>query len=299
MTTIGWIGLGVMGSPMAANLVKAGYDVVGYDREHHRVERLVAEGGREAASASSAADGQQLVITMLPDSPDVEEVLLGSTGVFAAVARGALVVDMSTIRPDVSCRIAEAGASLGLRVLDAPVSGGEQAAVEATLSIMVGGEEADVELARPILEKLGATVVRVGPAGAGQIVKAANQLIVAGTIELVAEAIVLLEAYGADTDSAIKVLANGLAGNAILQRKAAGMLKREFKPGFRVSLHHKDLGIVQAVARQAGVIIPMGSLAGQLMASLEARGDGGLDHSALLKLVEELSGRSSSDRSFN
>lgn len=297
MKTVGFIGLGVMGSPMAANLVKAGYDVVGYDRAGSRVEKLVADGGRAADSATSAARGQEIVITMLPDSPDVEEVVLGDTGVFAAVASGALVIDMSTIRPDVSSRLADAAAAAGLRMLDAPVSGGEQGAVEARLSIMVGGQEADVAAAWPILEKLGSTVVHVGPPGAGQIVKAANQLIVAGTIGLVAEAIVLLEAYGADTDAAVKVLANGLAGNTILQRKAAGMLRRDFEPGFRVALHHKDLGIVQAVAREAGVVIPMGSLAGQLMASLEARGDGGLDHSALLKLVEELSGRSPSSSS--
>src|SRR5674476_1279848 len=187
--------------------------------------------------------------------------------------------------------VAAAGAKRQFRVVDAPVSGGQFGAVEATLSIMVGGSEADVALALPILEAVGKTVVHVGPSGAGQTVKAANQLIVAGTIELVAEAIVLLEAYGVDTEAAVKVLAGGLAGNAILQRKAAGMLARDFTPGFRIDLHHKDMGIVTAAARDAGVVIPLGALTAQLVASQRAQGHGSLDHSSLLMLVEQLSGR--------
>jgi 2-hydroxy-3-oxopropionate reductase len=221
----------------------------------------------------------------------VESVALGTDGVFANAKPGLLYVDASTIRPDVSARIAEQGRAHGIRVLDAPVSGGEQGAIEATLSIMVGGEAEDFEAARPVLEAVGRTVVHVGPAGSGQTVKAANQLIVAGTIELVAEAIVFLEAYGVDTEAAVRVLAGGLAGNAIFERKAAGMLAREFTPGFRLALHHKDLGIVQAAAREAGVVIPLGAAVGQLVAAMVARGDGGLDHSGLLKLVEQLSGR--------
>jgi 2-hydroxy-3-oxopropionate reductase len=188
--------------------------------------------------------------------------------------------------------LAEAGREHGLRVLDAPVSGGEAGAVEASLSIMVGGEQADFDEARPLLEALGTTVVHCGPAGSGQTVKAANQLIVAGTIELVAEAIVFLEAYGVDTEAAVTVLAGGLAGNRILDRKAPGMLAREFAPGFRVDLHHKDMGIVTAAAREKGVVIPLGAVVAQLVASLRAQGHGDLDHSALLKVVEQLSGRS-------
>ena len=198
---------------------------------------------------------------------------------------------MSSIRPDVSARIAELGRQRGLRVLDAPVSGGEVGAVEASLSIMVGGEAADFEAAKPVLEAVGKTIVHVGPAGAGQTVKAANQLIVAGNIELVAEAIVFLEAYGVDMEAALEVLGGGLAGSTVLARKGASMLAGEFNPGFRLQLHHKDLGIVQSAAREAGVVIPLGAVVSQLVAAMVARGDGGLDHSGLLKLVQELSGR--------
>jgi len=278
---------------MAANLVKAGFEVVGYNRSQDKVDALVEQGGRGAAGVAEAVRGADVVVTMLPDSPDVETVVLGEDGVFANAKPGLLFVDASTIRPDVSARIARAGGARGVRVLDAPVSGGQQGAVEATLSIMVGGEAEDFEAARPVLEAVGRTVVHVGPAGSGQTVKAANQLIVAGTIELVAEAIVFLEAYGVDTGAAVRVLAGGLAGNAIFERKGAGMLAREFTPGFRLALHHKDLGIVQAAAREAGVVIPLGAAVSQLVAAMVARGDGGLDHSGLLKLVEQLSGRQS------
>ena len=178
-------------------------------------------------------------------------------------------------------------------MLDAPVSGGEAGAIEAKLSIMVGGEEADFEAVKPILEVLGSTVVYVGPAGSGQTVKAANQLIVAGTIELVAEAIVFLEAYGVDAPAAMEVLAGGLAGSQILDRKGGNMLARKFEPGFRIDLHHKDMGIVADAARAKGVATPLGAVAAQFVGSLRAQGHGGLDHSALLMIVEQLSGRTS------
>ncbi|SDI10518.1 2-hydroxy-3-oxopropionate reductase [Actinokineospora alba] len=291
MTTIGFIGLGIMGGPMAANLVKAGYDVVGCNLTQPPVDRLVAAGGRAASGIAEATRDADIVITMVPDSPDVEDAVLGDDGVLANAKPGLLLIDCSSIRPATSRAVAEAAVAQGVRVLDAPVSGGEQGAIDATLSIMVGGEASDFETAKPILDAVGKTVVHVGPHGAGQTVKAANQLIVAGTIELVAEAIVFLEAHGVDMDAAIKVLAGGLAGNAILDRKAANMLKRDFTPGFRLSLHHKDLGIVQAAARDAGVAIPLGAVVSQLVASMVARGDGSLDHSGLLKLVQELSGR--------
>jgi 2-hydroxy-3-oxopropionate reductase len=293
MTTVAFIGLGIMGGPMAANLVKAGYPVVGYNRHPEPVERLVAAGGHGASSIAEAVAGADVVITMLPDSPDVQSVALGEDGVFANAKPGLLYIDCSTIRPDVSADLAAEGAKRGIGVVDAPVSGGEQGAVDASLSIMVGGSPEDFAAARPVLETVGKTVVHVGPPGAGQTVKAANQLIVAGTIQLVAEAIVFLEAHGVDMEPAIKVLAGGLAGNAILDRKAAGMLARRFDPGFRIDLHHKDLGIVQAAAREAGVVIPVGALVSQLVASLRAQGHGSLDHSALLLLVEQLSGRRS------
>ena len=291
MTTIAFIGLGIMGGPMAANLVKAGHDVIGFNRSRPKVDALVDRGGRAAGSVPEAVRQADVVITMLPDSPDVEAVVLGEDGVLASARPGTLLIDASTIRPDVSVRIAEAARAKDIGALDAPVSGGEAAAVEGTLSVMVGGAAADMERARPVLDAVGATILHVGPAGSGQIVKAANQLIVAGTIQLVAEAIVFLEAHGVDTGAAVEVLAGGLAGNRILDRKSAGMLARQFAPGFRVDLHHKDLGIVTSAAREVGVAIPLGALAAQLMGALRAGGHGNLDHSALLLLVEQLSGR--------
>jgi 2-hydroxy-3-oxopropionate reductase len=292
MTTIAFIGLGIMGKPMAINLVKAGFDVVGYDLNQPAIEALTNAGGSSAVSIAEAVKDADVVAIMVPDSPDVENVLTAPDGVFAAGRESALVIDFSSIRPDVSARLAADGAARGLRVLDAPVSGGEQGAIDGTLSIMVGGAAEDFAAAQPVFDVVGKTIVHVGPAGSGQTVKAANQLIVAGTIELVAEAIVFLEAYGVDTEAAVAVLAGGLAGNAILQRKAAGMLARDFTPGFRIALHDKDMGIVTAAARQAGVVIPLGAVVAQLIASLKAQGDGWLDHTALLKLVEQLSGRS-------
>ena len=291
MTTVAFIGLGIMGGPMAANLVTAGFDVIGHNRSPEPVQRLVERGGRGAGSLAEAVRDADVVVTMVPDSPDVEAVTTGEDGFYGLVKPGTLHVDMSSIRPDVAKRVAEAGRERGVRVLDAPVSGGEQGAIDGTLSIMVGGSPEDFADSRPVLEAVGRTIVHVGPAGSGQTVKAANQLIVAGTIELVAEAIVFLEAHGVDTEAAVRVLAGGLAGNAILDRKAAAMLRRDFTPGFRIELHHKDLGIVTSAAREAGVVIPLGAVVAQLVASLEAQGDGALDHSALLKLVEQLSGR--------
>ncbi len=291
MTTVAFIGLGIMGKPMAINLVKAGFDVVGYNRSRPAVDALVDAGGRGADSIAQAVENADVIATMVPDSPDVQEVLAGPDGVFAAARKGSLVIDFSSIRPDVAAELAAEGHERGLRMLDAPVSGGEQGAIDGSLSIMVGGAADDFAEAQPVFDAVGATIVHVGPAGSGQTVKAANQLIVAGTIELVAEAIVFLEAYGVDTEAAVRVLAGGLAGNAILQRKASAMLARDFKPGFRIELHDKDMGIVTAAARQAGVAIPLGAVVAQLVASLKAQGDGGLDHSALLKLVQQLSGR--------
>ncbi len=286
MTTVAFIGLGIMGKPMASNLAKAGFDVVGYNLSPKTVDGVDVK--ESIAEAVAEAD---VIATMVPDSPDVEEVLTGADGVFANARKGSLVIDFSSIRPDVSARLAAQGAEHGLRVLDAPVSGGEQAAIDAALSIMVGGAAEDFAAAEPVLEAVGKTIVHVGPAGSGQTVKAANQLIVAGTLELVSEAIVFLEAYGVDTEAAVKVLAGGLAGSAILQRKAPAMLARDFTPGFRIALHHKDMGIVTSAAREAGVVIPLGAVVSQLIAALNAQGDGGLDHSALLKLVSQLSGR--------
>jgi 2-hydroxy-3-oxopropionate reductase len=288
--TVGFVGLGIMGTPMAANLVRAGYRVRGHDVDPRRVEQLVAAGGAAAGSVAGATEAD-VVVTMLPDSPQVEEVVLGPDGVLEHAKPGTLLVDTSTIRPDVSERVAREAATRGVRPLDAPVSGGEKGAVDGVLSIMVGGAAEDVEAARPLLDVLGATVVHVGPAGAGQTVKAANQLVVAGAYALVAEAIVLLEASGVDPGPALDVLAGGLAGSRVLELKRASMVAREFAPGFRIDLHHKDMGIALAAARDAGVALPVTGLVAQLVAAARAQGLGALDHSALLMVAETISGR--------
>jgi 2-hydroxy-3-oxopropionate reductase len=290
MSTIAFIGLGIMGGPMASHLVKAGHTVIGRDHTPQRIAALVEAGGTSAESTEQAVKDADVVAIMVPDSPDVQAVLLGDDGVFAHAQPGTLVIDFSSIRPDVTKELAQIGAERGLRVLDAPVSGGEPGAVNATLSIMVGGSEADFAAAKPLFDVVGKTIVHVGPNGSGQTVKAANQLIVAGNIELLAEAITFLQAYGVDIDAAVKVLGGGLAGSAVLDQKAQKMLDRNFDPGFRIALHHKDLGIVTAAAREAGVVIPLGAVVAQLMASAMANGDSGLDHSGLLLGVERLSG---------
>ena len=291
MTTIGFIGLGIMGSPMSGHLVAAGHAVTGFDLNADSVAKLVAAGGTAAASVADAVAGADVVITMLPNHPQVEDVVLGDGGVLELAAPGTLLIDMSTIRPETSVAVAKAAAAKGIRVLDAPVSGGEAGAKQASLSIMVGGEEADFAAARPVLDAVGKTVVHVGPHGAGQVVKAANQLMVGGIYALVAEAIVLLEASGVDAKAGLDVLAGGLAANRILDLKRDSMIAREFAPGFRIDLHHKDMGIALAAARQVDVALPVTGLIAQLIAAGRAQGYGSLDHSALLKVVENLSGR--------
>ena len=276
---------------MSRNLLRAGYDVVGYDLNRENIDRFVSNGGRGAVNLAEVVSGADVVATMVPDSPDVQELMLAAGGVLDSATSGAIVIDFSTIRPDVSVDVFKLGTQRGFHVLDAPVSGGEQGAIDATLAIMVGGTASDFATASPIFEVLGGTVVHVGPPGAGQTVKAANQLIVAGTIGLVAEAIVFLEAFNVDLTAAIRVLSGGLAGNAILQRKSETMLARNFTPGFRIELHNKDMGIVTAAARQVGVVLPLGAIAAQLVAAVNAQGGGKLDHTALLRLIEQLSGR--------
>jgi 2-hydroxy-3-oxopropionate reductase len=290
MSTIAFIGLGIMGGPMARHLVRAGHAVIGFDRSEKRMKALVEAGGAAADSIEEAVKGADVVAVMVPDSPDVQSVLLSEGGVFDHAQPGTLVIDFSSIRPDVTAELATIAVNRGLRIIDAPVSGGEPGAVNATLSIMVGATDADFASAKPILDVVGKTIAHVGPNGAGQTVKAANQLIVAGNIELLAEAITFLQAYGVDIEAAVKVLGGGLAGSAVLDQKASKMLARNFDPGFRIALHHKDMGIVTAAAREAGVVIPLGAVVAQLMASALANGDGGLDHSGLLLGVERLSG---------
>ncbi|SDJ76576.1 2-hydroxy-3-oxopropionate reductase [Nonomuraea maritima] len=291
MTTIAFIGLGIMGSPMSVNLVRAGHTVTGYNRTPAKAAPLVEAGGRAAASIAEAVRDAEIVAVMVPDSPDVRDVLTGVDGVFRHAEPGTLIIDFSTIRPDVTTELAEAARARGLRPLDAPVSGGEAGARNAALSIMVGGEAADFEAARPVFDAVGRTVVHVGPSGSGQTVKAANQLIVAAHLQALAEAVVFLEAHGVDLDAALDVLGGGLAGSAVLAQKRGNMATRTFEPGFRVELHHKDLGIVTSAAREAGIALPSAALVAQLVAAANAAGDGALDHSALLRGVERLSGR--------
>ena len=288
---IAFIGLGIMGSPMAANLVRAGHTVTGFNLTQDAIDKLVADGGRAAGSIAEAVADAEVVITMVPADPQVEQVILGEGGVLENAEPGALVIDMSSITPQTSIKVAAAAQEQGIRTLDAPVSGGEAGAIEAVLSIMVGGGAEDFAEAKPLFDVLGTTVIHVGPAGAGQTVKAANQLIVAVNIQVVAEAVVFLENAGVDLPAALDVLAGGLAGSTVLSRKKANMVDRQFAPGFRIDLHHKDMGIVTAAARAVEAPLPVGSLVAQLVASARANGDGSLDHSALLRGVERLAGR--------
>ncbi|MCX4745287.1 2-hydroxy-3-oxopropionate reductase [Kitasatospora sp. NBC_01287] len=288
---IAFVGLGIMGRPMAVNLVKAGHDVTGFDLSQASIDAVIAAGGHGASSIADAVKDAEIVITMVPADPQVEKVILGEGGVLSSVRAGTLVIDMSSITPQTSIKVEAAAKEKGVRTLDAPVSGGEAGAVEAVLSIMVGGAAEDFAEAKPVFDSLGTTVIHVGPAGAGQTVKAANQLIVAVNIQVVAEAVVFLENAGVDLPAALDVLAGGLAGSTVLNRKKANMVDREFAPGFRIDLHHKDMGIVTAAARAVEAPLPVGSLVAQLVASARANGDGSLDHSALLRGVERLAGR--------
>ena len=291
MSTIAFIGLGIMGSPMAVHLQNAGHDVVGYNPSVEKTRPLVEAGGRAAESVADAVRDAEVVAVMVPDSPDVQDVLLGEEGVFASAKEGTLVIDFSSIRPDVTVELAKVAKEKGFRLLDAPVSGGEAGAKNAALSIMVGGSAEDFAAAEPVLDAVGRTVVHVGSNGAGQTVKAANQLIVAANIQALAEAVVFLQAYDVDLSAALDVLGGGLAGSKVLDQKRDNMATGSFEPGFRIDLHHKDLGIVTTAAREAGVVVPVGALVAQLMASARANGDGGLDHSGLLRGVQRLSGR--------
>jgi 2-hydroxy-3-oxopropionate reductase len=280
-----------MGVPMMLNVLKAGHEVKGFDINPAGVEKLVGAGGAAAGSVGEACTDVDFFVTMLPDSPDVRVVVFGPGGLLENAEPGLVYVDMSTIRPDVSREVGVACRAKGIWALDAPVSGGEKGAIDGSLAIMVGGERDGFEAARALLDSMGSTVVHLGPSGSGQTVKAANQLIVGGVYGLVAEAIVFLEAYGVDTGAALKVLGGGLAGSRVLELKGGSMLARQFEPGFRIDLHHKDMGIVTAAAREAAVVIPLGSVVAQLIATARANGDGSLDHSALLRVVERLSGR--------
>ncbi|MEI8001067.1 MAG: NAD(P)-dependent oxidoreductase [Actinomycetes bacterium] len=279
---IGFVGLGIMGRPMARNLLAAGHSVTVVSRSPGPVAELVVEGAVAAEGLAELAAGRDAVVTMLPDSTDVEAVVLGPGGVLDHADPGTLLIDMSTVHPSTARALAREAASRGCRALDAPVSGGDVGAAAGTLAIMVGGDAAAFTAALPLLEVLGTTVRRVGPAGAGQTVKAANQLLVGGTLAVLGEAIGLLEAAGVDPTEALEVLGAGMAQSRILERKGPQMIERSFEPGFRVDLHAKDLRIATDTARDLGVAVPVGESVGRLLEALDAAGGGGLDHTALV-----------------
>lgn len=287
---IGFIGLGIMGKPMAENLVEAGHELVLYNRTREKAEDLAGDNATVADSPKKVAERSDVVITMLPDSPQVEEVLTGDDGVLAGISEGALIVDMSTISPVVTKELAAKAGERGASMLDAPVSGGDVGAIGGTLSIMVGGEEADFERARPLFEVMGGTITHVGESGAGQVVKAANQIVVALTIEAVSEALVLGSKAGVDPAKILDVLGGGLAGNKVMEAKREKLLGHSFDPGFRIELHHKDLGIALAAGREYGVNLPVTAVVDQMLEALKAKGRGDRDHSALLTLIEDSSG---------
>ena len=287
---IGFIGLGIMGKPMARNLVAAGYELVVFSRTRAGVDALVAEGpGYVAAgSAREVAEAVSTVITMLPDSADVRDVVFGESGLLPAMGDGDLLVDMSTIAPATAREVAAALAENGAAALDAPVSGGDKGAIAGTLSIMVGGEAADFERAMPLFQAMGKTIVHVGAAGAGQVVKACNQVVVAIAYAAVSEALVLGSKAGVDPAKVIEVLGGGLAATRVMELRGASMVAHQFDPGFRVDLHRKDLGIALATAREVGVPLPATALVGQLFDALAAAGHGDRDHSSLITLIEGL-----------
>jgi len=286
--TVGFIGLGIMGKPMAENLIEAGYDLVVHNRTREKAEEL--EGAMVAGSPKEVAERSDIIITMLPDSPQVDEVLAGEDGVFEGVEEGNLIVDMSTISPVVTEELSEQARERGASMLDAPVSGGDVGAINGTLSIMVGGSEEDFGRALPLFEVMGDTVIHVGPVGTGQVVKAANQIVVALTIEAVSEALVLGSRGGVAPEKILDVLGGGLAGNKVMEVKREKLLDHSFDPGFKVELHHKDLGIALAAGREYGVTLPVTAVVDQMLQDLITNGRGDRDHSALLTLVEESSG---------
>lgn len=287
--TIGFIGLGVMGLPMARNLQRAGYELLVHNLTPRKAEALVRGGAKVAASPRDVAERCHTIITILPDSADVEQVVAGPSGLMDGIRAGALVVDMSTISPGLTRRLAACLVKVGASMLDAPVSGGDIGATRGTLTIMVGGETADFVRARPLFEVMGENIVHVGAIGAGQIAKAANQVVVGLIIAAVAEALVLGVRSGVPAETLLDVLGTGLAGNRVLELKREKLLSRVFEPGFRAELHHKDLGIALAEGRESGAALPVTALVDQLFGVMARKGWGKEDHSALVRVIEALS----------
>src|ERR687886_1609190 len=286
---VGFIGLGIMGKPMAQNLMDAGYGLTVYNRSPEKAEELGKEGASVAANPTEVAEKSDIIVTMLPDSPDVRNVVVGEKGVLEGLWEGSLLVDMSTISPVVTEELAEKVKERGASMLDAPVSGGDVGAIEGALSIMVGGSEEDFERAKPLFDVMGSTVTHVGPTGAGQVTKAANQVVVALTIEAVSEALVLGSAGGGSPEKILDVLGGGLAANKVMEVKREKFLSHTFEPGGKVEFHHKDLGIALAAGREYGVVLPVTAIVDQMLLSMKKKGWGGEDHSALLRVIEDLS----------
>lgn len=290
MTTpsIGLVGLGIMGRPMGRNLMKAGYPLTVHDVDRRAVDELVAEGATAGTSPRQVAAETDVLITMLPDSPQVSEVYAGPDGAFEALRPGWLAIDMSSIAPATARDLAARAAAGGAEMLDAPVSGGDKGAIAGTLSIMVGGSGEGFARALPILEAMGKTIVHVGPAGAGQVVKVCNQVVVAVVIEAVSEALVLGAKAGVDPARIADVLQGGLAQTKVLELRRENMLSGRFDPGFRIRLHLKDLKNALDLARQEGVALPATAEVEQLMQAARVAGRGEYDHSGLLTVVEDL-----------
>lgn len=300
MTTCGYIGLGVMGRPMVRNLLRAGHEVVVYNRSPGPVEEMVAAGAVAAPTPRAVAERADIVFTCVSDSVALRAVVLGEgaitdDGALDGAATSATFIDFSTVDPATARDVARICGDRGVMALDAPVSGGEQGAIDGTLSIMVGGDPQGLRRAQGLLDVIGSTVRHVGPPGAGQTVKAANQLLVGGQLALVAEALLLLEGGDIDLEAALAVLGGGLAGSTVLQVKARPMLDRRFPAGARANLHRKDLRITLDLAREAGVPLPVTAVVAQLFEALEAMGMGKLDHSAVFALLARLAGRPDGD----
>lgn len=287
---IGFIGLGIMGQPMAMNILRAGFPLTVYNRTAARCEPLAALGAAVAPTPSALAARSSIVITIVTDTPDVEQVLLGQDGVLAGAPAGSLVIDMSTISPVATRQLAQTLSEKGLRMLDAPVSGGDKGAIAGTLSIMVGGDEDDLVRAKPVLEAMGKTITHCGGNGAGQTVKACNQVVVALVIEAVSEALVLGAKAGVAPRVILEALGGGMAQNRVMDLRGATMSRHEFTPGFKARLHRKDLGIVLSTARAYGVSLPVTALVDQMFGSLIESGSGELDNSSLITVLERLAG---------
>ena len=288
--TIGFIGLGIMGRPMAKNLLAAGHSLVVHNRSRGPVDELVAAGAKAARSAREVAGRCDVLITMLPNSPDVELVALGKDGIVEGARPGLLYVDMSTISPIVTQKVGKALEAKGVRMLDAPVSGGEKGAIDAALSIMVGGEPAVFEAVLPIFQAMGKTITRLGPLGSGGFTKLANQIIVAVNLTALAEALTLAKKAGLDRELTLKALAGGLAGSKCLEQKTPNYVANSYKPGFKIDLHFKDLGLIMESARALGVPLPATAIVQELFNALRVKGRGGLDHSGVITLLEDLAG---------